>query len=360
MKKPTPTYHIIGGGLTGLCCAKFAKEKNPKARTIIYEAAGRIGGRCYSYHDTQLDHRLDNALHVAVGANKEMRNLLGESDWHNKCWFWNAKNSTSKVRPLQYVPHILMSMCNTPALEIARPILRKILFKLFPFTPSKRKIYFSQQDLSQRLINPLMQYVDVLYTDCRLNGFENHGCLIKKLQFNNFEVALDENDVVISALDDKNYTTLFGGEHFEHESIVNIFYRTSQNITLQNKAPIVGVVNGISDWIIVDKDIISATISAAQPFEYDQDELARRVWQEIGDLRGVNQAFIPPYRVAAFKAATIKQDEANNNKRPTSACTGYHNLLIAGDWTMKDWPCCLEAAVQSAKRAIKTKLKRKE
>ena len=50
------------------------------------------------------------------------------------------------------------------------------------------------------------------------------------------------------------------------------------------------------------------------------------------------------------KRATIKQDYKNNNLRPTSACTMYDNMFICGDWTMKNRPCCIETAIESAIR----------
>lgn len=351
-RKPAPTYHIIGAGIAGLSCAMFAKLENPEAKTIIYEAAGKIGGRCYSFYDEKLEHNLDNAVHAVIGANKYAARLIGAQGWHKKCWFWNAKDKNEDVKLKTYVPHILMSMCNTSSQDIAPSIIKKIFWKMFPFLPRQRKIYFSQQDLSQRLINPMMQYIDVLYENCKLEAFEKSGDIITRLHFSNGKITIGDNDKIISALDDKNYAAIFGGESFEHNSIVNIFYRTSQNVTLRYKAPIVGVIDGLSHWIMVDKDIIAATISAAKPFDFDQDELARRVWQEIGNIRDVNQAFIPPYRVIAYKSATIRQDEANNAKRPESAQTFYQNLNIAGDWTMKDYPCCIEAAILSAKRAV--------
>ena len=44
----------------------------------------------------------------------------------------------------------------------------------------------------------------------------------------------------------------------------------------------------------------------------------------------------------------------NNLQRPQNALTEYPNVFIAGDWTMKDHPCCMETAVKSAKRAVIT------
>ena len=84
------------------------------------------------------------------------------------------------------------------------------------------------------------------------------------------------------------------------------------------------------------------------------DGLARKIWKQLGKLRGVNSGFVPPFKVINHKIATIRQDAANNNKRPKNAKTVYPNVFIAGDWTMKNYPCSLETAILSAKRAVKT------
>ena len=110
----------------------------------------------------------------------------------------------------------------------------------------------------------------------------------------------------------------------------------------------------MADWLFVNDNLLSAVISDYTGDRNDLSDLAIKVWTEIDKIRGVNSAFVPPYKVLCHKNATIRQNEANNRCRPKNALTEYPNVFIAGDWTMKDCPCCMETAVKSAKRAVKT------
>ena len=115
--------------------------------------------------------------------------------------------------------------------------------------------------------------------------------------------------------------------------------------------------NGLSDWVFVNDNVLSVTISSSNKQETSLPELARMVWQELDLLRGVNSAFVPPFRAFKHKYATIMQDEYTNSLRPYSALSGLPNVYVAGDWTMKNYPCCLETAYLSALRAVKATLK---
>ena len=90
MSKKIRTYHILGGGLAGLCAAKFIKEKNKNNNVIVYEAAAHLGGRCFSFYDKTLQKKIDNATHVVLGANKEVRKLLRIKDWSNQSYFFDV------------------------------------------------------------------------------------------------------------------------------------------------------------------------------------------------------------------------------------------------------------------------------
>ncbi len=357
MSETRQTYHIIGGGIAGLCCAKFIKQKNPEIRTVVYEAGEKIGGRCYSYDDKDLGCRLDNATHVIIGANKNAAGLLGKPDWQKQCWFWDAAANTLSRDLRRHSGHILKSMCNTPAEQVPQSMVKKILWKLFPWTPGQRKVYFSKQDLSQYLINPLLAQVDELYLNKKLVKIDSQFGRAVQLTFGDGMVDIGADDKVILALDSRGYHALLGGESFEYNSIINIVYKTSQTITLPRGARYVAVVNGLADWIFVSENLVGATISAVPPETARLDELARQIWRELDGLRGVNSAFVPSFKVFNHKIATIRQDAANNAKRPDSAESIYPNVFLAGDWTMKDLPCSIETAILSAKRAVKTAAK---
>ena len=357
MEQKPVTYHIIGSGVAGLSCAKIVKEKIPSAKTIIYEAGEHPGGRCYSYEDKDLGCRLDNATHVVIGANKHLARFINPAEWEQECRFWDAHSETFSTNYRNFPDLIIKSMTNTPADKTAPEIRKTILWKTFPWNKKQRKIYFSKNDLSQRIINLFTSYADELLLNSKLLKIDSQFGRAAQLTFSGKQVEIGANDKVILAVDNRSFCRLTGETPLGHNAIINIFYRTSQKIYLPDNINFIGISRGLADWIFVNDNILGATLSAVPENPGDLQQLARDVWKEIGRLRGVNSAFVPSFKIFYHKTATISQDRATNDKRPLSAATQYPNVFLAGDWTMKDHPCCLETAVLSAERAVKESLK---
>lgn len=348
MSKTVRRFHIIGGGIAGLAAAKFLKQKYKDCHIILYEAGSRLGGRCFSYYDKNLDRCIDNATHVVLSSNKETKKILKSKKFYSKVNFW--RDNKVHHNPWKEIKLILVSIFNTKPREIAKSLLISIALKLFPFCTWKRKIYFSQGDLSENIIQPLSKFVDEIKTGWKLEEISTYKTKINILKFNHGEIKINEEDAIISALDAYNYSKIFGGEKFEFNSITNIFFRTSVPLTLPENINYIGTPTQIADWIFIKQDIVAATISNSQEISLKKEELARNVWKEIRSISGINAAFMPPYKIVNHHRATIKQDEKNNKLRPQSAQTLYKNLWLAGDWTMKNYPCCIETAILSAKR----------
>ncbi len=357
MMKTAPTYHIIGAGLAGLFCAYQIKQKKIKAKVIVYEASVFAGGRCYSYEDKEFEHKLDNATHVICSANKKMRKFISANEWEGGVSFWDAVTKEVKETQKSMLPHVLMSICNTDADMVAKRIIKTIKMKTFPWTYNRQKVFFSKQDLSQRIINNLAAFADKIEYECKLEKIETQFGRAVQLNFNRKQVEIGAEDKIILALDNHNYAKLMNERELPHNSIINIFYKTSEKLYLPKSASVIGVVNGIADWVFVNDKILGVTISNANDYQDSLSDLAVKVWKELDAMRGVNSAFLPQFKAFRHKYATISQDEKTNSLRPDNAKTIYPNVFIAGDWTMKNHPCCMETAFLSAKRAIKTSLK---
>ena len=73
MRRPTGpdgragAVHIVGAGLAGLSAAVSLAGKG--RRVTLYEASAQAGGRCRSYHDARLEHRIDNGNHLLLSGN---------------------------------------------------------------------------------------------------------------------------------------------------------------------------------------------------------------------------------------------------------------------------------------------------
>jgi hydroxysqualene dehydroxylase len=72
----TGTLHVVGAGLSGLACA--LRVALAGQRIALYEAAGRAGGRCRSFHDESLGRLIDNGNHMLLGANDATRAYLAD------------------------------------------------------------------------------------------------------------------------------------------------------------------------------------------------------------------------------------------------------------------------------------------
>ena len=65
---------IIGGGLAGLTAASILSSKNFSVTLI--ESSPKLGGRTYSFNDTETDTIIDNGQHILMGCYRETVSLL--------------------------------------------------------------------------------------------------------------------------------------------------------------------------------------------------------------------------------------------------------------------------------------------
>ena len=337
------TYHVIGAGVAGLCTAKLLKQKYPQSRVIIYESAEKIGGRCAGSFSKTLDCQTDNATHVILNCNQMAQHLLGKNKFVHKIRFWDLQKSA--FAPLRHcLKESQLAVFNTPA-----PDWRAKLFlyrKLFPFIGIKA--YFSAGTLDKDLCLPLAHYADEIRLGWVWKGFHTQQDCLSGLIFSRGDVDLEPGDVVVSAIDSYAYNRLFGGYEFAYHAIDNFFFRTSMALTLPEEAKMLGLIKARGQWLFCSPDYAAVTISHVTE-QFD----ARAIWQEICTLRHYNSAFMPRFDRRHFPRATISQDAVNNRMRPDNARTAYRNLFICGDWTMKNQPCCIETALQSARRVCR-------
>ncbi len=344
--------HIIGGGIAGLAAGDFAHKRFPQAEINIYEAAKNLGGRCQTFYSKKLDIELDNATHVVLGANKYAQQFLQSNDFINTPFFYDFEKHLTDINRFSHAELILRSVFNTDDKSIDWQCKVKLALKLFPYLPSQLKIYYSKHSLQKDLILPLSQKTKNIFKNMPLRGIETTNDNISKLIFPHQDIKIGKDDVVISALDAHNYYKIFGGVKFEYSRIVNVFYRTSQKLVLPNNADMLGIEYTGFDWLFVTDNTIGVTISNVDKNLLCNDDWAIDIWKKICKIRQINPAFIPAFQILDYPRATIVQNKINNRKRPTSAKCEYKNLFLAGDWTMKNWPCCIEAAIASARRAI--------
>ena len=347
-------YHIIGGGIAGLTAAKYIKKRNPQAYVVLYDAAEQLGGRCFSYVDKKLGAKVDNATHALLRANTEARKIRGAgARFSHSMFFYDLKSGKLYKRPWRFWRELIVAMCNTSPSIVSKRILLKIAAKIFPFVGAQQ-VYFSENDLSEYFINQHCQYIDEFKSGYIIKEIEHHKFRLNKLIFARQAVTVERGEKVILAIDALNARRVLGDDvaEMEFSPIINVHFKTSTALTLPQLKHCIGVAGGVAQWVSVSGNIITATISYATEYMHiPAIDLARQVWQDICRIRGVQPAFMPEFRVLKYPRATLLQTPENNALRPESCFTKYSNLFIAGDWTMKNWPCSIEAAARSGKRA---------
>lgn len=72
---------IIGGGLSGLACAKYLSDAGHEP--VVYEARDVLGGKVSAWQDEDGDW-IETGLHIFFGAYPNIMNLFAELDIHDR------------------------------------------------------------------------------------------------------------------------------------------------------------------------------------------------------------------------------------------------------------------------------------
>src|SRR5207237_2053333 len=153
---------------------------------------------------------------------------------------------------------------------------------------------------------------------------------VATLTFGNDTIQLDVDDVVILAVPAKQATTLLPGlkAPTQFTSILNAHFRFD---TAMKIPPILGVINGLTEWIFPFPHRLSVTISGADRLMNEpRDELARRIWQEVCAATGV-RGHLPPWPIVRACRATFIAPAEQDALR-TGTVSALRKLLLAGAW----------------------------
>jgi hypothetical protein len=113
---------------------------------------------------------------------------------------------------------------------------------------------------------------------------------------------------------------------------------------------ILGVVNGLIEWLFAYPERLSVTISNADRLiDRPREQLAAEIWREASTLSSLPPE-LPPWRIVKEKRATFAATPAQNAKRPPSR-TQWDNIVLAGDWIETGLPATIEGAVRSGYKA---------
>jgi hydroxysqualene dehydroxylase len=405
------TVHIIGAGLAGLSAAvRLATSDN---RVIVHEATAFAGGRCRSYHDASVGMTIDNGNHLLLSGNfaaldflrtigSEHR-LIGPpaaefpfldlksgarwtlrfNDGRLPLWIFDPRRRVPGTHALEYLsmarllwgrpdktvgetiackgalysgliePLLLAALNIDPpqgSAELAAAVIRETLA-----TGGRAcRPLIARDGLAPTLIDPALDYLRgrgaLIRLEHQLRGMRFATRRVEALDFGDEIVALGEVDPVILAVPPYAAASLVQGLTVPNEfrAIVNAHFRIEPPA---GQPPILGVINGTTQWIFAFPGRLSVTVSAGDALlDTPREQLARTIWAEVAQAAALPAEPLPPWQIVRERRATFAATPAQDQRRPGPQ-TAWRNLLLAGDWTNTGLPATIEGAIRSGNRA---------
>jgi hydroxysqualene dehydroxylase len=404
------TVHIIGAGLSGLSAAVELAAEGRKV--AVYEAAKFAGGRCRTYYDSVIDLEIDNGNHLLLSGNRAALSYLqrigglsamteaadasfpfadiktGErwtlrpNDGGLPWWILNSRRRVPGTRMPDYFAPIailrapadatvgdvmacrgplydrlwhpvLLAALNTEPAEADARLAAQILRETLAAGGQACRPMVATGGLSAAFIDPALAYLEArgatIDFSCSLREIAFASNTASALLFSGPSVPLDSEDSVVLAVPPVAARALVPGlvvpEVFH--AIVNAHFRVTPP---PGQPLILGIVNGLTEWLFAYPDRLSTTISCADRLmEAPREELAETIWREVAALTGL-AADLPRWQIVRERRATFAATPAQARRRP-GAATRFANLVLAGDWTDTRLPATIEGSIRSGQTA---------
>ena len=412
-----PTVHIIGAGLAGLAAA--VKLSEGPASIVLHEAARQAGGRCRSFFDETIDATIDNGNHLLLSGNRaalaylETIGARAELSDPGRCeiafadlatnerwtirpnegplpwWLLVEGRRTPGVKFLDYFgalrllwapkngrladvmtcsgrlydrlwrPFFLAAL-NTEPPDASAALARATLQETLARGGRACHPLVAAHGLSRAFIDPALRLLQKrgaqVRFERRLRGLQFTEERATRLEFETDAVALGENDFTVLATPPHVASTLV--PDLSTPQRMNSILNGHFNIAPPAGTPrIIGVVNGVTQWIFAYPDRISVTVSDAESLiDLPREKLAADLWRDVAALTKLPDA-LPSWRIIKEKRATFAATPEEAARRPTTA-TRWPNLLLAGDYVQTGLPGTIEGAIRSGDAAAEIALAR--
>lgn len=251
---------------------------------------------------------------------------------------------------------LTVAALNTDPHHAAANLMRPVLTETFLRGSQACKPLVARHSLADTLIDPAIKTLENNNADIqfgtRVKSLNINDGKVIRLELDGSTTDVAAGDLVVVATPPWIAETLVPGLRTPPpgEPIVNVHYRLPKAIDDTEAVRIIGVINGLAQWVFVRGDLASVTISAASTsVDRPASEISTACWGDVAAALGV--AFEePPSRVVKERRATFAQTPQALEMRPKTT-TNYPNLLLAGDWTATGVPATIEGAVRSGFRA---------
>jgi hypothetical protein len=252
---------------------------------------------------------------------------------------------------------LTVAALNTPGHEASSARLGVVLRRLG--RPGAGAVLVAREGLGPDLIAPALRALEQAGVTTRFGArlramTEAEGRIIA-LHFGEDSIVLEARDQIVLALPPWEVARLIPKLRVpeRHAPILNLHFAH------QTAGPVrfIGVLGGLTQWVLVRPSGVSVTVSAADAeVEEQAPDLAPRAWAEI---RAAAKAFglpgewpesPPAMRAVKERRATPRHAVGMPPQPPRQI---YRNLVLAGDWTWPRLPATIEAAVLSGEAAVK-------
>ena len=404
------TIHIIGAGLAGLSAA--VRLVGSSAKIIVHEATAYPGGRCRSYHDHATGLQIDNGNHLLLSGNRSVLSYLDAigsraqlvpsenaefpfmdlatgarwnlriNDGRLPWWIFDASRRVPGTGPFDYIA--LAKLLNAgqgktvcDVVSCKGPLYERLLYPLIVaalnIEPQKGSAalasaiiretigaggqacrpLIAREGLGPVLVEPAIRLLRQNHIDIRFNhevrAITMTGSTVTSLGFEDGTEVLGPDDRVILATPPYAAASLVPSltVPVEFRSILNAHFRVEPPAGFPR---LIGVLNGVVEWIFSFPERLSVTVSNADQYmQMPREGLAKTIWQEVSAVTGVAGG-LPCWQIVRERRATFAATPEQDLRRPP-AQTAWANLFLAGDWTATGLPATIEGAVRSGQRA---------
>ena len=154
--------------------------------------------------------------------------------------------------------------------------------------------------------------------DHELRALRFDGGRVAALDFGTETTTLGADDAVILAVPSHAAAPLVPGLSVPqgHRAIANAHFRIA---VPSGTPPMLGIINGTTEWVFAFAGRLSVTISNADRLmEVPRAMLAQTIWQEVSRAMGI-AAELPPWQIVRERRATFVATPEENAKRPGRA-----------------------------------------